>query len=417
MNEAIKRLIEETPSYGEVKLNGEIRLKVPEKSSFVMGKSFSQSLISVTKPEVTIDGANCAVFLEIDTPIITDLNVIYISSAAKNTVIKNLKIFVHSKVPESVRRIVGIYNLAYGVKIINCRIEIISDNQSNLTGIYNNGNLDTHLETRADNLTVNDSYIKTQVLNSGKNNSKTCGIYNNLANSILVNNTFVYSHNIGCGENQEAVGIYTDGRFGRFTGNNIKANGSHNTGKQKEQAFAYGFVNNGVYSIISSNNIVGEWGGMCVGLENRGNYLKADGNKILSTHTIKGRSVRNYADNCVYNGNIITSTSRNPRLFEHNGCNCIISNNFMSGLLDLPDALSGCGIYAAGEDISNNIISGNIIQSVCDCGIFASPDAGIIKDNYMAGLSADNGYLVLSDTKNKSMAERLSESGINSIYD
>ena len=91
MNEAIKRLIEETPSYGEVKLNGEIRLKVPEKSSFVMGKSFSQSLISVTKPEVTIDGANCAVFLEIDTPIITDLNVIYISSAAKNTVIKNKK--------------------------------------------------------------------------------------------------------------------------------------------------------------------------------------------------------------------------------------------------------------------------------------------------------------------------------------
>lgn len=89
----------------------------------------------------------------------------------------------------------------------------------------------------------------------------------------------------------------------------------------------------------------------------------------------------------------------------------------MSGLLGLPDALSGCGIYAAGEDISNNIISGNIIQSVCDCGIFASPDAGIIKDNYMAGLSADNGYLVLSDIKNKSMAERLSESGINSIYD
>ena len=97
-------------------------------------------------------------------------------------------------------------------------------------------------------------------------------------------NTFFYATNQGESERQKAVGIYPNGRFGRFVGNNVKANGTHNIGKQKEQAHAFGFIDEGLHSIVKSNNLVGEWAGMCVGLENKGKYALISSNKILATH-------------------------------------------------------------------------------------------------------------------------------------
>ena len=102
--------------------------------------------------------------------------------------------------------------------------------------------------------------------------------------------------NRGENESHKAIGVYTNGRFGRFVGNNIKANGTHNRGLLKERAHAYGFVNYGLHTIITSNNIIGEWGGKCIGLDNNGEYAIIDCNKILSTHTICGRSVCNVLD-------------------------------------------------------------------------------------------------------------------------
>ncbi|MFQ7034183.1 MAG: hypothetical protein ACLRTQ_00010 [Candidatus Borkfalkia sp.] len=110
------------------------------------------------------------------------------------------------------------------------------------------------------------------------------GIFNHLANSISLQNTFVYSTNIGIGKKQAAVGVFTNGRFGRIVGNNIKANGSHNTGNLKEQAYAYGLVNEGLYNLIEANNIVGEWGGQCVGLENKGDFAKATEQNSCDAH-------------------------------------------------------------------------------------------------------------------------------------
>ena len=158
------------------------------------------------------------------------------------------------------------------------------------------------------------------------------GIYNNLANSISVQNTYVYAVTRGDGERQKAAGVYTNGRFGRYVGNNIKANGTHNIGKQKEQAHAYGFINEGLYTLITSNNIVGEWAGLCVGLENRGEYTVVSSNKILSTHTICGRSIRNYGNNSSIEGNILTSTSRNARLLEQEAKNWYYYGQYHGGV-------------------------------------------------------------------------------------
>lgn len=413
----IQQVIDSARLFSEIRFEGEINLELPKSTSFYVGKNFSKSLVNITKPNITLDFADAIVRVNITEPLDTDLNIFFVSSMAKNVEIKNLKLYVYLNIPATTRQIVGIYNTAYGLKLNNCSIEVVSENQSNLVGIFNNGNLDTHMETRADNLVIANSCIRVQIVQSGMKDSVVYGVYNNLANSISIQNTFVYSTNIGVGKKQAAIGVFTNGRFGRYIGNNIKANGSHNTGTLKEQAYAYGFVNEGLYNLIESNNIVGEWGGQCIGLENKGDFAKVNGNKILATHTIKGRSVRNYANDSVFDGNILTSTSRNPRLFEQEGSNCIITNNMMQGL-QLPSTYqSSVGIYAAVESATENLISQNIIKNVCDCGIFAHKNIGLVQNNIVTTYAESYGFVKLATTENSAIANKLDENRIHSIFD
>ena len=413
----LQQIIDFAKLFSEVRFEGEINLELPKSTSFYVGKNFSKSLVTITKPNITLDFSDAIVRVDIAEPLDTDLNIFFVSSMAKNVEIKNLKLYVYLNIPATARQIVGIYNTAYALKLNNCFIEVVSESQLNLVGMFNNGNLDTHMETRADNLVIANSCIKVQIVQSGMKDSVVYGVYNNLANSISIQNTFVYSTNIGAGKKQAAVGVFTNGRFGRFIGCNIKANGSHNTGNLKEQAYAYGFVNEGLYNLIESNNIIGEWGGQCVGLENKGDFAKVSGNKILATHTIKGRSVRNYANDSIFDGNILTSTSRNPRLFEQEGSNCIITNNMMEGL-QLPQTYrSSVGIYAAAESAAENLISQNIIKNVCDCGIFAHKNIGFVQNNIITTYAESYGFVKLATTENSAIANKLDESRIHSILD
>lgn len=413
----LQQIIDSAELFSEVRFEGEINLELPKSTSFYVGKNFSKSLVTITKPNITLDFSDAIVRVDIAEPLDTDLNIFFVSSMAKNVEIKNLKLYVYLNIPATARQIVGIYNTAYGLKLNNCFIEVVSESQLNLVGMFNNGNLDTHMETRADNLVIANSCIKVQTVQSGMKDSVVYGVYNNLANSISIQNTFVYSKNIGFGKKQAAIGVFTNGRFGRFIGCNIKANGSHNTGNLKEQAYAYGFVNEGLYNLIESNNIIGEWGGQCVGLENKGDFAKVSGNKILATHTIKGRSVRNYANDSIFDGNILTSTSRNPRLFEQEGSNCIITNNMMEGL-QLPQTYrSSVGIYAAAESAAENLISQNIIKNVCDCGIFAHKNIGFVQNNIITTYAESYGFVKLATTENSAIANKLDESRIHSILD
>lgn len=413
----LQQVIDAAKLFSVVRFEDEINLELSKSTSFYVGKNFSKSLVNITKPNITLDFSDAIVRVNIMDSLDTNLNIFFVSSMAKNVEIKNLKLHVYLNIPVTSRQIVGIYNTAYGLKLNNCDIEIVSENQSNLVGVFNNGNLDTHMETRADNLVIANSCIKGQIVQSGMKDSVVYGVYNNLANSISIQNTFVYSTNIGIGKKQAAIGVFTNGRFGRFIGCNIKANGSHNTGNLKEQACVYGFVNEGLYNLIESNNIVGEWGGQCIGLENKGDFAKVNGNKILATHTIKGRSVRNYANDSVFDGNILTSTSRNPRLFEQEGSNCIITNNMMQGL-QLPSTYqSSVGLYAAAEKATENLIAQNIIKNVCDCGIFAHKNIGLVQNNIITTYAESYGFIKLATTENSAIANKLDENRIHSILD
>lgn len=417
MENVIQQMVDEAGIFSESKAEGEIVLSLPKSNSLYVGKNFSRGLVTIAKPNITLDFSNAVVRVDLDQPLDADINIFLVSGMAREVEIKNLKLYVYYRGPGCSRRIVGICNTAFGLKLNNCHIELVSENQVNLVGVYNDGDLDAHVETRADNLVIENSFVRTQVVQKGTKECQTYGIYNHLANSISVQNSFVYAQNIGFGEKQCAVGIYTNGRFGRLIGNNVKANGSHNLGNLREEAYAYGIVNEGLYNLMVANNIIGEWGGQCVGLENRGAFAKVNGNKILATHTIQGRSVRNFADESIFDGNILTSTSRNPRLFEHQGKYCIITNNVMEGLQGMETYRSSVGIYAAAEQATENMITQNVIRNVCDCGIFTHKNVGLVQNNLIRTYAECNRFIMQAFSDNAELAYRLDENRVQSIFD
>ena len=197
-----------------------------------------------------------------------------------------------------------------------------------------------------------------------------------------------------------------------FIGNNIKANADYSEGFELNHAHSVGFVNEGLYSIISSNNIVSEWAGCAIGLENKGEYTIVNANKILSTHTIYGISIKNTGDRSSITSNIITSTSRNARLLELSANNCIISHNIMEVLMPEQECRSGCGIYAIGTNMSGNIITENIIYNVLNCGVFADCNVGIFNNNRVVSFGCTK---CKSDSNDYYLLERLNEKNIRSF--
>ena len=398
----------------EVKLSGKIKLSIDKGKSFMVGHTYLKGIINVMRSNVVIDGSNAQIEAEIADCTASDWCLFFVHPQARNVHFKNMNIRVRiDNAEDSNRLFAAIYNTAFGLKLTNCHIEVYSEKQNNIVGVYNNGNLDTHMETRADNLVIENCQIKVECLASEfSKESTTYGLYNNLANSISMQNTYIYSTNRGNCERQKAIGVYTNGRFGRYVGNNIKANGTHNKGFEKEQAHAYGFINEGMYSIITSNNIVGEWAGKSVGLENKGSYTIVNSNKILSTHTICGRTVINSGINNHIESNVITSTSRNARLIEHSGAWCIISKNIMEVLMPEETLHSGCGIYAVDEYSKENIISENIIRNVLDVGIFANESIGEIRQNRVCSFART---IEKAGTENSHLIDKLDERNIRSI--
>lgn len=367
----------------EVRLHGKIRLDAQTGGSFTVGRLCVKAIVTVARPYIVVDGSDAEIEVYIDDCTTSDWSLFSVLPSAGHVTFRHMRVRVHIANPtDSGRMFSLVYNTAYGLKIEDCFFAVTSEKQLQLTGIYNNGNSDTHLDTRADNLVVVDSTVRVECRAETFTKACTvCGIYNYLANSIAVQNTYVYAFNRGDGDRQKAIGVYTNGRFGRFVGNNIKANGSHPAGKEREQAHAFGFVNEGLYSILSANNLVGEWAGMCVGLENKGAYTIVESNKILATHTVCGRSIRNYAVNCRIVGNIVTSTARHARLIEQRAGRCMLAHNIMEVLMPPHACKSGVGVYALGEACTENRIENNMIVNVLDCGIFADDSVGTVEGN------------------------------------
>ena len=375
-----------------ITLHGKLHLNIDRSGGFTIGKNAIQGILRIRRSNIIIDGSDAELYVDISNCEGSDHALFLVENAARNVVFRNISLQVHiQNEHHCTRSFHVIRNTGFGTRIENCNIRLYSERQLNLIGISNDGNLYTHLTTPADNFSITDSTVRVEcVPTEFPENCTVFGVHNRLANSISVQNCFIYATIRGNSEKQKAIGLYTNGRFGRYVGNNIKANACHNVGKRKEQAHAIGFENNGPYSILTSNNIVGEWGGRCVGLYNSKEALYANvtANKILSTHTICGRSVEHRADNCIISSNILTSTSRNARLLDLHASYCTINGNYMEALLSTHICPSGCGIYAP-ERSAGNIITHNTIRNPASCGMYLDDNDGIINENSIqtSGLS------------------------------
>ena len=134
--------------------------------------------------------------------------------------------------------------------------------------------------------------------------------------------------------------------------------------------------------------------------------------KILATHTICGRSIISKGNNSSIEGNVLTSTSRNARLIEHDAENCIVSRNIMEVLMSREVCQSGCGIYAVGENCRGNIITENIIRNVTDVALFMRDGAGKAADNEVNSF-AETVYA--AGPENRYLQEKLDERRIRSV--
>ena len=405
-----------------IKLHGKFDLKHEKTNRFFVGKHNAQNLITFNKPNLVIDGENAQINFEVESFLEENVNMLYLSKEAKNVKLKNLRISFYFKGKSSSAQVCAIYNTAYYLKLTNCKFDMFAESQINAVCIYNNGDLDTTLETRADNLVISDCYLKVQcAAQSFEKPNTVYAIYNNLANSIAIENNYIYATNSGSGVNQQAIGIYNSGRFARIENNNIKANGSHNKGKLLEHAHAYGAYNTGPYMVFTGNNCVGEWGGKCVGLYNAGECSNITANKILSTHTIFGRTVQLAAEHCILNSNIITSTSRNPHLLDVFAGDNVITGNYMQGLMGFTDYYSGCGVFVRGDEkqkIRRCNISNNIISNGRDFGIvLINTENNIVKNNQLIKFPEANDYTaVYTENSNDKIADNITDGQSNQNY-
>lgn len=371
------------------------------------------NLITINRSNIVIDGMNRKVDISIKQDIKNELSIIHLPSNVENVEIKNLNVIINAIDSRVEEFICCIRNNSKALKLTNCNITINTNKSQNLYAVYNNGDDDTHMETKSDYLIVDKCNIKVCCNpNNTYVDSLVYGIYNSLANSISITNTFINIINKGTEPNQKAIGVFTNGRFGRIIGNNIKANSSHPEGLLLEQAHSYGIINEGLYTIISNNNIIAEWAGVAVSLDNKGDSALVNGNKILATHTICGSGIKNIGEKVMITNNIIISTSKNAKLIEHNASNSIISHNHLEVLIPPNECKSGVGIYAPSFNIGCNTITENMICNVKDCGIFGNSNIGVINNNQVVtNLDA----IKIAGSDNFRLSEVLNERNIESI--
>ena len=409
----MQNLINQTEEYGTIVLQDNYNFSI-DNTKIILGWKRCQKAVQLDKEGLIIDGNNKVLRLVIESALTEDTALFEIAQKSKYTEIKNLQIEIEYNGSPSGRTIFAVRNLAKNVKFHNCRIKMVCNTQVNMTAFSNEAAIDTTLESGADELVVSDSYFTVQSFAIDYSLPQVLfGIRNNLGNSICLYNNYLFVQNRGIGEQQQAVGVYNSGRYVRINNNNIKANGNHNVGKQLEACFTTGLINYGEYLLLTGNNIVGEWGGQCLGLVNYGNYMKAEGNKILSTHTIKGHTIRQYGMQGVVANNIITSTSRNPRLVEIYSDNNLIQGNMIDALLR-SECFSGCGVVVTGNELRNLsqvLIKNNMIRGAVDVGVFLRHcEKCAITDNVIEGVVERKHFVaVLDKTKLNRAADNITE--------
>ena len=122
-------------------------LQTPRRS-LAIGKTTHFSFIKI------IDGKASTIDVKINTDFQGELSLIRLAKNIKNVTLTNLRIKVHFVGEHSNNNFYCIYNCSEELKIENCSIEVISDSQINLFGIYNYGDKSETWNAHADNVSI-----------------------------------------------------------------------------------------------------------------------------------------------------------------------------------------------------------------------------------------------------------------------
>lgn len=404
-NTSVNELINElTNDDNIIKISNDYEIEYNCPTEFRFGCTKCRGIVTINRKNTHIDGNNKTIKIKIYGEMREEISVISIEEVAEKLSISNLNLEIEFHGIRTNRIVYAIKNQAKQVKIENCKITVNLYQQCNLTTIANIAQRNTTLESGADEFVLSGCSINVYShLEDFSLPHNIYGVYNKFGNSITLCNNYIFINSDGVGERHKVIAVYNSGKYCRFSNNNIKANGSHNLGKLLEKCHVIGMMNYGDYLLVSDNNIVGEWGGNCYGIINYGWHIKIDGNKILSTHTMLGCSVVQYAEKGIINNNIITSTSRNPHLVEIYASNNIVSNNVIDALLRM-ECISGVGISVLGDEsrqIKAVIICGNNIIGIKNIGIWGKDckECIIVNNCVEENVGQDKYLSILLDTQ------------------
>lgn len=384
-----------------VYLENNFEFDLEEDKFFLVGTTGVRALVSFFRKDVILDGQGNKITVRCRRTERNNTCIFYLTQEARGCEIRNLTLNFEYLGEDTTRTFIGILNNAYGAKINRCKIVMNSEKNINMTAISCRGIKDMQSETRMDNFTVeyNDIrvYCKPETVNG---RLRQCGIENLHANSISISGNYVLAVVRGNGENQIALGVSNSGRYARIENNNIKTNGDHSDGLEKEHAHVCGFENEGEFLIFIGNNCVGEWAGKAVGAYNRAHHAIFQGNKFLATHTIHGVALRNEGNYCTITANLLMSTSRNARLLENTAHGVTVSSNVLRAIYFTDKCQSGYGMVV--DNSEGCYISGNQIIGVKNCGIFCR-NSKITSENNFIQLKSEWPWFEPIATENNGM--------------
>lgn len=381
---------------------------------FLVGVDSMRALISIRKRDIILDGQGNKIVFRCYQPRMNDIVLFRICQEALGTEIRNLAVDFLYFGENTSRKVICIRNNAYGAKILHCKLAMESKSQINLTVIQNDRKIETVFDREGDNFVVEGNDIRIRCEAEHINLSTVCfGIYNDLPNSMEITNNYLYIMSNGSGEKQQSTGIFNNGRYVRIVNNNIKVNGFHMDGKQTNQPKVTGVYNEGEYLLFSANNCVAEWAGIAVGLYNQGADCAFQANKFIGTHAIRGVSIHNTGSRCTFVGNIVTSTSRNPRLIVNGGNGVCYLANILQSFYYVSDCQSGCGMVF--ESCADCTVAYNQINGVKNCGIWLQESNVVLTDNFIEKQKDDWVFRPTATEADTDIADALSESRIHSI--
>ncbi len=398
---------ENSTVYLETNLTFDLR----EDRRFMVGNHVKRAIVVIERRDIIFDGQGNKIVFRLHQPPINDGVLFQIGQKALGTEIRNLAVdFIYSG-QNTPRQVICIRNHAYGAKVSHCKLSMTSESQINLTVIQNDRLIETVFDREGDNFVVEGSDLRIRC----EPREITlpiycCGIYNDLPNSINIAGNYIYVMADGNGEKQQSVGIYNNGRFVRITDNNIKANGFHMEGSSLDHPHVVGVLNEGDYLLFGTNNCLAEWGGKAVGLENRGSFCSYCGNKLIATHTVYGISVYNAGEENNFVGNIITSTSRNPRLIVNTGNGVGFQSNVLRAFYFVPDCGSGCGMLF--ENCNDCAAINNRIYGVKNCGIMQMESDVTLSQNVIEEQKQDWAFSSIATEQDSEIVKALSEAKI-----